>query len=339
MNPSLTDFHRILFLDLMPWQIGDWPVAKFKELNHRLVRVLPAVQPFFKVELGKALSPKRAYFYSIIDSASNKYLNEIFEIHGVLTKTNEFKYWAHRELTKSLAAKLTDIENIISKRNLQLEGLNPNLKSQNDDADHQDEIFIIQALKQHLIRLYLEVQELFKDHLSEPFRTEEDLHNIFFSELKPEAVFIHPSEPLVKADPGKIEVVPEIVFEPKSFDFHQPPKGVLLFGAVVKNPSRFANFERLMFANGLITDQYSFIQQKGILTLFAAIYRLLISKGYFNQHLFPGRKPIKPIAFQKFLDHRYNIKTEQQFRSYNKKPELWIAITEKYAWLENLPPS
>lgn len=60
MNPTLTDFQRILFLDLMPWQTRDWPAVKFKELNHNLIPTLPQIQPFLRLNL-KRHYPRREY--------------------------------------------------------------------------------------------------------------------------------------------------------------------------------------------------------------------------------------------------------------------------------------
>ena len=338
MNPSLTDFHRILFLELMPWQIQDWPASKFKELNHSLVKILPAVQPFFKVELGKALSPKRAYFYSIIDSASNKYLNEIFQIHGAITKASEYKYWAHLELTKTLAAKLNETENIISKKNLQLEKLNPNLKSQTDDANHQDEIFIIQTLKHHLIRLYLEVQELFKDHLSEASRTEEEIHQIYFSEIPSPNSFIKPAEkfnlpgPIFKTQTKALPTE----FKVKSIDFRPEKKGVLPYDTIVKDRSRFSQVEAELFSHDLIDENYNFRNKHGQIHVLSAVFQTLIKKGYFLKRDFVKKSEIKPVDIRKFLDHRYGASTDKPFRIWGNSPkELEKFVASEY-WIDKI---
>jgi len=339
MNPSLTDFHRILFLDLMPWQTRDWPAAKFKELNHNLIPNLPQIQPFFKVEFGKALSPKRIYFNSIIDSASNKYLNEIFQIHGTIKDAREYKYWAHLELTKTLAAKLNETEETISKMNLHLEKLSPSLKSQSDDPNHQDEIFIIQTLKHYLIRLYMEVQELFKDHLPDPFKTEEEIHQIFFSEHQIPNTFIKTADNLKLPEPvTQILEKPQVQqFIPRSFDVRPSEAGILKFEEVVRSPTKFAHFEEDLFSNGFIDLDYKFCNKQGRQLILSAIFRTLIRKNYFILRRHPGNRPIKLFEIRKFLDHRYLSSTDKEFRNWEKKQDKLDKLVSSIYWIDKIP--
>jgi len=338
MNPTLTDFHKILFLDLMPWQTRDWPAAKFKELNHNLAPTLPQIQPFFKVEFDKALSPKRIYFNSIIDSASNKYLNEIFQIHGSIKDEREYKYWAHNELTKTLAAKLNETEETISKMNLHLEKLSPSLKSQSEDPNQQDEIFIIQTLKHHLIRLYMEVQEVFKGHLPEPFKTEEEIQQTFFSELPPPNSFIKKAEkfnlpsPISKTSSKSVAME----FKIKSMDFRTEKKGVLPYVTVIKDRVRFSQVEAELFAHDLIDENYIFRNKHGQIRVLSGIYQMLINKGYFLKRQFPKNIKIKPVDIRKFLDHRYKADTDKQFRIWGNSPDKLEEFVASQYWIDKI---
>jgi hypothetical protein len=68
----------------------------------------------------------------------------------------------------------------------------------------------------------------------------------------------------------------------------------------------------------------------------AAFYHQLIRKGYFNNRVFPDNIELKPLFIRKFLDNRYSINIDKQFRNWSTKDKDLLSFIEKDYWLDNI---
>lgn len=170
--------------------------------------------------------------------------------------------------------------------------------------------------------------------------SEEELHQQYFSEQAPSKSLIIEAVKLNLPLPAsQVTAKPQTVqSEAKAFDFRPEKKGIISYDAIIKDSGRFSRFEEL-FLHELIDENYTFKNQHGQIQELAAIFQTHIKKGYFNKRQFPKNKEIKPVDIRKFLDHRYNSNTDNQFRTWANKPdELADFVGSKY-WIDKLPTS
>jgi len=336
MNPELVVFNKILFQEFRPWMMNQTHETKFKEMHLGLAEVPPSFSLLYEVDFIQPLTFKRTFYSKLIHIASITYLNSISTIVSSVTNASEFSFWSATLLTKAIPTKFEDIERAISDRESQLEKLSKSLNAIGSDKEHQDNIFVLQCLKYHAIWIFLEVQELLKNHVSN-FITEETIHLKYFSEPQPEITFV--KQKLSKIAPIQESriVNPPIGFQPIGYDFRSGFTN-LTYSTLIKNSTRFQNMEVQLYSSQIIDLQYNFIRRKGNKDLLAAIYHALISKAFFSEYKHPGKQKIKTLDIRKYLDNRYGSDIDQQFRSLGKNHEKLNEIIGKHYWIENLLP-
>jgi hypothetical protein len=335
MQPNLDTIQNILFLELRPWLNRTTPEAKYKQLHEELKKVHFSYQPLYETVFPKPLTAKRKYYQALIESEVIEYLNDLnTEISAALI-VNEKKYWVHTALTKVLSQKLRDISKVIESFNFNLS----NLASKSMNVDIKDDSYIIQYLRLQLMRIYLEVQDRYKEHLKEEPLSFQELNEKYFSDavsddcIKPAAKIKQVTSKIdAKANP------PEQEFKPRAFDTHLKniPPAVLKYQEVIKNQDRFLRFEQRLFDTGFIDNNYSFQNKHGRKQELAAAYIIMINKGCFNSIKHPGKKKIKESAIRKFLDYRYGANTDKLFREWLNNSEAHQAFVDSRHWLDNL---
>ena len=86
---------------------------------------------------------------------------------------------------------------LIKANNYDLSYINPHKINPSVDADFKTEAYTIQLLKTALVKVYLEVQGIFKPYLSDNYTEIEDLYLQFLSEPIPENTFLkHATQPI-----------------------------------------------------------------------------------------------------------------------------------------------
>ena len=126
-------------------------------------------------------------------------------------------------------------------------------------------------------------------------------------------------------------------FSPILDDNRPLKKGIALFHDLIRNPKSFGLFEEKLFLNDYINETYSFCGKHGYKNQLAIIYHLLIEKNYFKKFNDTTKKRITSRDIVKFLNHRYDIDIDKQFRSYKNKPEERAKFIESMHWMYQLP--
>lgn len=287
MNNELTLYHKILFLELRPWMNRDIAETKFKELLQKNKKEHFTIQPNYEVDFIKPLTSKRKYYHALIENEATRYLNNF---HGIMEGANdkEKKYWVHTTLTKVIVQKLKETNKVINDNQYFFEQLETKSKQKTTDKNILDETYIIHFLKYQLIRIYIEIQEKFTDYLKEDVVSEEELNQLYFSEQAPEKSLLIPAEKIKITTPASKTKVKQQDDELKVLknDFRAEKKGVLDYKTIIKNDQRFALFEEQLFVQGYIDTDYNFTNKHGQIQELAAIFRVLINKGYFCTNYF-----------------------------------------------------
>jgi hypothetical protein len=334
-------YNDILFLDLRPWLKSKDPDLKFKQLLAEVKKEYFTYQPNYEVDFIKPLSNFRKYYLAIIEHEATRYLNDLHTEILSSTNSDEIKYLVHFALTRTLSQKLTEISKILEDRTYRQSQFDLSKGNLSSDKSVADESFAMHCLKHQLIRLLMEVQESYQDHLKEDVLSEEEIYFKYFSEQAPQPSFIgiaanYPNIKKVQFKEKKEEKEP---FNALRQDIRAEKKGICSYNQLIKNPSRFAQVEEVLFENGFFDKNYQFSDKYGQKKYFAAIYHQLIRKGYFNNRIFPGNIEVKPKQIRKFLDHRYNSDVDKQFRIWDGSPKELIDFIEKDYWLDHILPS
>lgn len=292
----LKDFNRILFLDLRPWLLAKDPMVKFKLLLQEMEDVPFYHQPLFDVDWDKPINARQSFYLKLIENAGASFLNSFQSELNSAKDIREKNYLIH--------TKLGEIQSFIKEWCSVL----GNITSSKDVA------FVFDNLQHQLVRLFMEIQESKNGDVLSMDEVYEMLFNT--SAPNPERIIDAPVIVLSETATIKANEVNRS-FVPIMDDFRAELKGILSYDIIIKNPKRFAEAELDLYFKGFIGVDYNFTHKHGFKNELATIYHEFIAKGYFNPRDFERLKDIKPRDIRKFLDCRYNVNLDKQFRSIN----------------------
>lgn len=340
MTELLNLYHEILFLGLRPWIFGKQSDQKFKELLVEQKKEYYINQPHYELDFVKPLSNIRKFYNVLIEYEAIRFLNGFHSEIKQALNNSEKAYLIHNILNKVLSQKLKETEQVISERAYTPEQFSLQSNTKQFDKSVSDESYILFNLKHQLIRLVMELQDSYSDHMKEEPLSIEELYYKYFNEEPPKQLFINVATnyPNTNQSIRQPDKTGKPVFNPLRQDIRDEHKGIYTYDQMVKNPSRFADFESKLYENGYIDENYKFKDEYGQKKTMAAIYHQLIRKNYFNKRIFPENIENTDLNMRKFLDHRYNANVDKQFRNWaNAQDELFNFIEKDY-WIDNLQP-
>jgi hypothetical protein len=272
-----------------------FPLAKFKNLLLELEDLPYRHQPLFEVEKERTFNIRQKYYQRLIDHAAISFLNG-FRNELCNAKTEEERQYIIDIALKNLTHYLLE-----------------NYMRCTSYPNNLSESLVKLALKHELVRLYVEVSSEQNAKIGDGFI--EEVYQRFYNESAPTPPMIHEASFVVAIPDSK----PLIIHSNNDFhihyaDFRPDKKGILSYDTIIKNPKRFANFEKDLYLQGFIDQDYNFTHKHGLKNELAAVYHEMISKEYFSPRDFEKLKEIKPIDVRKFLDYRYQVNLDKQFR-------------------------
>jgi hypothetical protein len=340
MNEPLNKYNELLFLGLRPWKFGKQSEQKFKELLVDLKKEYYINQPHYELEFVKPLSNIRKYYNVLIENEAIIFLNDFHAGFKQALNDNEKNYLMHNTLNKVLSQKIKETQNIIIERNYSSEQFSVPQGNKQADILISNESYILHNLKHQLIRLIMELQDSYSDYMNEEPLNMEELYIKYYNEEPPSPSYINEAVnyPNTRQAVNQKQVAEKPVFNPIRQDLRETKKGIYSYDQMIKNQSRFADFESQLFDKVFIDENYEFKDEYGQKNFLAAVYHQLIRKGYFNERIFPENIENKPLYIRKFLDNRYNANVDKQFRNWDNTQEELLNFIEKDYWLDNLLP-
>lgn len=341
MSFEFKTFSVIVTGNLKPWLADTRNDQFYKNALADVESSYYTSQPLYELAFTKSLSPKRDYYLRLIDNEAIDYLNEVNKKMQTALSEDSKIYTIHVALQNSLPSKLNKIARTITDQGYAEIHYKPSSKPLKTDILLSDGSYIFEYLKHSFVRLYLEIQDRYKEFVKNDIYNIEDLYVKYFDEPEPEAaVIIEAQQVKVKSIQNFTQNKAEDVkFKQITSDFRPDSKGILDYKHIVKNPARFATFEESLFTHGYIDINYNYTNEHGKKNELAMIYHYLITKGYFNKRTFSPNKSIKDLDVRKFLDHRYATNVDKQFRNYIENREKIADFVESQFWLFNLPSS
>ncbi len=330
MSNDLETFNEILHLQLRPWKIK-FSTQKFQKLLNELKKESYQYQPYYDVAFIKPVNEKRKFYHALITNEAIRFLNDLHCQFETALNEKEKIFWVTSTIDKKLKPKFSEIKNIIEKKDYQLSNINLT----NDDA------YIVQFLKHQLIRLYLEVQESYPNHLNDEPLTDTDIHSNFFSDAPFEKqVIISEERTLV---PRKVSSTPKAA--PSKFIHHdheirEPKEGILTYEEIINKPGKFGSVESILFDDTYIDKDLKFIRKKGNKLIIAAIAQVLFHNNYFKAITLHNNKKVKVTDrhVHQFISHRYMTNISQEFRRF-RDPKVLEDFLKDKNWIKLLRSS
>jgi uncharacterized protein YutE (UPF0331/DUF86 family) len=329
---DLSTLNDILFHTLAPWLEANQKQDKFKVLLSGTI-LIPAQSTFYEVDYLPALNPKCKYYSIRIHNSAVSFFTKFSESFNGALYDDQRKFLVVKALDKQISQKLADTAQVIAQRNYNFFAINQEL-----NKPIRDEIYIIHLIKHYLIWLYLELREIVQEHVAHDYLDEAALYASFFQEYE--------FTTRLKEVPDEIkqEIRNEQrtktlnkKFKPQPYDFRGKEDGVLTFDEIVQSAERFSLFEQELYAQGFIDEEYRFIsnKQKSHTEKFALIALAMVEKGYLRKTNLG--KLIEPIKYRKFIEHRYQVNIDRQYRNFKRQPEKVQEFIEGTYWLSKLP--
>jgi molecular chaperone GrpE (heat shock protein) len=185
MNNNLDKLDDILYNNMCPWHEENKPDEKFASLISE-INPVPDDSQQYEINFFRPFSNKTEYYQKYIVSETNAYCNQIKDLIDNSEDLKLKKYWYNDTLNKKLQTRLKDIGKLIKERNYDIAFINPQKSAFDIDADHKTETYIIHLLKLGFIKIYLEIQALYKHLSSDMEYIEADFYTRFINEPAPE---------------------------------------------------------------------------------------------------------------------------------------------------------
>jgi len=215
-------FERIIGGNLRPWLDENMYENKFAASIGDLELIVPRFQPIYEIDFYPFFSNKTRYYYKLITNEANNYCNHVIELINSNDNIRVIRYLLVDTLKNKLRTLLKDSARLLKANNWGLKCINPYKSSFDADVGHKTNTYIIQLLKTAAIRVYLEIQEVFKSFVeSDDYMEIGVLYLHYLSEPIPEQTFlkrrdVETRQCLVSTDE---RVVDSAHVGPKSFKF------------------------------------------------------------------------------------------------------------------------
>ncbi len=367
MKIKTSIFNNILFDELSPWQPNKIRENTFRDiLNNKVRQNKDNPELFFKaliialknhlINLNIDHIPSSESIANLAKSAVLQTDFSILQLPVFYNKTTEFYYYLiNNEIIRIKAAIASNVKkcpDIIDKE-FQVVSLLKSLEYVLEQIslknyDDRDSIYILNALKLALFRLYEEIKIVYPEFVGSEALTENETTNYIEPDFdanknKPETLAYTISQYLTNkkaTNQKEVTIIKEDqkqdkpLFIPNKTDFRSGYKGKLSYEDI-RNVELFSEVEKKLYEYEYINLDYNFTNKHNKKKELAAIFKILISKKYFKEKNIKHHNKFRDADYRQYLDHRYNVDTSQQFRKC--APADIDAMIKKYYWLDNLP--
>jgi len=221
MNNNMDNLDDILYNNMSPWHNENKPDEKFASLISEIELIQNDTQQY-EIEFFRPFNYKTEYYKKYIISVTNAYCNRFTELIESDNNLKLQKYWYNDTINKKLKTRLKDIGRMIKERNYDSAFINPKKTAYETDADQKTETYIMQFLKLSFIKIYLEIQELYK-HLSDDMELiETDFYSRFLNEPIPVKSFLKKIEQIKNEKASKPKKIKKL-----SFGYNQSSTDIL----------------------------------------------------------------------------------------------------------------
>ncbi len=304
---------------------------QFNEDIKKIQKQYPIATPIYESDFKKPLTPIRKYYSELLKSFITKKLNEIIT-NSKSDKLEEEYQYLYKNTENEIKQYFHFIREHISNNHL-----SEDLFKTSSKDKKSDEAYVIHLMKYNCIMLYMELQDRFKGKAEYDVLDMEEIQETYLYEESPKEIVIKPYDGIT------IQYTEKVKQDTKAF---RPIKGdleqrifndkIIAFDDLIAKKDQFSILESKLNENNIIDENYNFIPNKGNKQLLAAFILNIKNKGYFNEFLFPGKKPIRDSKIYNFFEQRYgnNSDINKEFRNFRGKDSLkFKQLIENTYWL------
>jgi len=189
MDNSIPVFDEIQYKELRPWLPAFQYDEMFEAMHIEIKLVLPDTSFHYKINFYRPFNNKTTYYNKLLTNETEKYCQKIIRQIADQEDIKVQKYLLTDTLNKKLKSRLRDLGKLIKERQFDLAFINPKKTSFDLDQENKSNTYIIHFLKVCYIKIFLEIQHVFKD-LINPLMITEDFYTQLTHEPVPDNLFI-----------------------------------------------------------------------------------------------------------------------------------------------------
>lgn len=163
----------ILYGDLCPWTVYHRSEEFYEDVYNKLWKEKAFLEFPYDVNFPKAFNYKTRSYGRLISHEVNREVPRIIALIQEDPSPDLQRYWLNQALNQCLQSRLLDIGQIIREKDFTLFWVEGKRLVSDQDREHAANAYVIQSLKMAFVEMYLEIQNAFKDQLSEVFKAED----------------------------------------------------------------------------------------------------------------------------------------------------------------------
>lgn len=308
-----------------------------KSINEDIPNLIESLQhnPLIITQTLSLTQPPRAqfqkYFYYYLWNLGLDYIADVLKRIDSLTNEYEKFYMLNYELSRTISPLLYALSKKLDSNRHNF--IYSNKRNQNN---YDDNYYVGYLLKEILTFSYITIQNKYGKYLLQDSYEQGTLENKFFSKHSriSYSSWNEKSHYWVKHPKRKPKNLGYFVAPQK--DIKPKLKSLPTYDEIIFNANKMREIEFELYKDGIINAELNFIPCKANShkRLLAAVYYELINHGYFKKHFDRANRNFTPSDYRKFMDNRYSVDTDQQFRKLNSKQREFAL--ENLPWLKTL---
>lgn len=158
---------EILYTNQAPWLAENTSNEKFVSKIHEVKEYVPVFQFKNTIEFERSINAKTKYYSKLIINESIATINQLHDIIAADDNPQIKAYWIDKILERKLKTRIRDIGKVLKDKDYDLRYIDPKKTTFDIDQNHKSDTYIMQLLKVAFIHIYVELQEAFKDSISD----------------------------------------------------------------------------------------------------------------------------------------------------------------------------
>lgn len=326
MNPLAT-FSSIIESDNSPWRGSHLPDAKYKQMLAALPKQLLKHQVKYVPAFLPPLVPIQQYYTRLIENAFTEYLNEFLTLMEGATIDSERTYYVTTALEGEMNQQLKDIADCFAKYHLPIISDASELEKLRAPTGNNNDAFIINVLKFHLLAIVLNIQDLYPDFTTALPKGYSDLHLYYFYQPLSDGFFVAPPASLIAELPAAKAIKKPPAFEPIMEDIEGRKRGPVSFEDIIRSKQLLRKMESHLIELKYLTTQYNLTDKpkKNVKREVCALILEMERRDGFKKHFFSNNKKteITSAHILSFFNIRYQADLKDILNGMRRKEEKY----------------
>ncbi len=328
-------FSLVIDSEFSPWRKHDVPEERYNQLLRELPEEPIRYQVPFVPEFPPPVTAQQRYYIRLIQNAFAAYLNQLLTGIGEMPEA-EKAFRIHAAVQSELAQKLTDAQDIFSRKDLVSITAPEGYKSLRAPRPDKIDSYILNILKFHLIAAAVNIRDLFPEYLEDAPVQASGFHERYFFEPLEEGMFKAPLLDKKHLTQEAVKPVQKPVFKPTMADLSDRDESPIPFEEIIAQKHLLEKVENHLYEAGFLLKDYTITktEKKYVKPEIAQCIIELQKRSAFKSHgtvIRAGKNKvitIGPSQILAFFNARYKINLTDQFNGLRRKDTKYGAFLE-----------